>query len=489
MNGSKSEMKQEMRRHWFEIVLLIPAIIFVWLFAIHLAFPEARLPAWSWFCLFSRLLFVYNLVVGLFLSQRQMAWWIKLAGWSLFFCHYFHCWFSRHFQSQSLWRKFIASPGRLAMKPKLLLGLALVLSGGLFGCSSAPKIHSATPMTTYDGETFTAPRKLRNGSASLPEVYSWADSVLGTNYPLQTFHADIFQNGCDDLFVAEPAWGGTGGNLHLAFARTRSGYRFVGDLWFGGVQIVSPDNRGRPRLITFSNRSSGSTRVALCYLDCDGFHEIMGRILPAGDGPHAEGKDWLLSRAFDFETGKPKDLSEPMLQVIFGDPATIEFSGSIKAGQRFEHHFGDRFIFALAPMQFGWGISVHEKGRAENLAGLTLPLHGSNPTDIEGWHFRNEDNTGSSNEHDAASGNDIRDFIFSPEVGKTINAPESTNNITEDDIDRIQAFGQGELKITRLKLSPPQLHGTANIEQMNFVCTLTWRRKDLEPMHPNTTTP
>lgn len=70
-------------------------------------------------------------------------------------------------------------------------------------------------MTVYEGETFKAPQKLQNGSAGLPEVYAWANSVLGTNsgsalgtnyYPLETIHADIFQNGGDDLFVAEPAW-------------------------------------------------------------------------------------------------------------------------------------------------------------------------------------------------------------------------------------------------------------------------------------------
>ncbi len=383
----------------------------------------------------------------------------------------------------------------MVMKPKLFFCLALVLSGGWFGCSSEPKIHSTTPMTAYDGETFAAPRKLQDGSASLPEVYAWVSSMLGTNsgsvlgsnnYPLETIHADIFQNGGDDLFVTEPAWGGTGGNLYLAFAQTRSGYRFVGDIWFGGLQIVSPDKQGRPRFISFSHQSSGSSRVALHYLDRDGFHEIMGRILPSGDGPHAEGKDWLLSRAFDFETGRPKDLSEPMLQLIFGDPATIELSGSIKAGQRFEHPFGDRFIFALEPIQYGWEISVYEKGRADDLAELTLPLHGPNPKDIEGWHFRNEENTESSNEHSDTMSSDDRDFIFSPEVGKIINAPESTKEITKDDIDRIEAFGQGKLKITRLKLSPPLLHGTANIEQMNFDCKLTWRRKNLEPMQTNT---
>ena len=349
-------------------------------------------------------------------------------------------------------------------------------------------------MTAYNGETFNAPRKLQNGSASLQEVYTWANAMLGTNsgsvlgtnyYPLETIHADIFKNGGDDLFVAQPAWGGTGGDLYLVFKQTRNGYRFVGDIWFGGLQIVSPDSQGRPRLITFSHRSSGSSRVALCILDRDGFHEIMGRNLPCGDGPHAGGKDWLLDRAFDFETGKPKNLTEPMLQLIFGDPATIEFSGSVKAGQRFEHPFGDRFVFALEPAQFGWEICIYEKGRKEDLAELTLPLHGPNPTDIEGWHFRNEDNT-APNDGSVNVPQEDREFIFSPEVGKTINAPESTNEISEDDIDRIEAFGQGELKLTHMKLSPPHLHETASIQQMGFHCKLIWRQKDLEPMQIRT---
>ena len=204
-------------------------------------------------------------------------------------------------------------------------------------------------MTIYDGETFATPRKLQNGSAGLQEVYAWANSIFGTNsgsvldtnYPLETVHADIFQNG------------------------------------------------------------------------------------------------------------------------------------------------GNRFVFALEPMAYGWEIRVYEKGRKEDLAELTPPLRGPNPTDIEGWNFRNEDNTAPNDGSVNVSQKD-REFIFSPEVGKAINSSKSINGITEDDIDRIEAFGQGELKITRMKLSPPRQGGTAGIEQMNFHCILTWRQKDLEPMWTNT---
>jgi hypothetical protein len=366
------------------------------------------------------------------------------------------------------------------MKPKLILCLALVLSGGLFGCSSVRKIYPPND-DLFGSHIFTVPREFKNGTATLTNVYAWSESLLGSRKPLETRYKDIDLDGQDELLVRQPSNAGTGGNEYFILKKMPKGYRFLGDLWFGGLETISPDSQGRPRLITFSHLSSGSGRVALCYLDRDGFHESMGRILAYGDGPHGAGKDWLMDRATDYESGKPKNITEPMVQLIFGDPATIEFSGSIKAGKRFERPFGDRFIFALEPIEHGWEISVYEKGRKEDLAELTLPLHGPNSTDIEGWHFRNEDNTGSSN--DAAIGNDIREFIFSPEVGKVINASGSSNDITEDDFDRIQAFGQGELKITQLKLSPPQLHGTAIIEKMNFDCKLTWRRKNLESLY------
>lgn len=375
------------------------------------------------------------------------------------------------------------------MNPKITFCLALVLSGGLAGCSSAPKVHPTTLMATYEGEVFDAPRELRNGSASLQEAYAWAISVpganhgpaLATNYPLKTIHADIFQDGSDDLFVAQPVWGGTGGNEFLAFKKTSKGYRFVGNIWFGGLQIVSPDSQGRPRLITSSWGGCCRCRTTLCILDRDGFHEIMGRNLPCGDG--ACGHDQLHKLLFESNT-----VTEASLELVFGDPASMEFSGSIKAGKGFVRPFGGRFTFALEPIQYGWGICVYEKGRKENLAGLTLPLHGPNPTDIEGWHFRNQDNTG-PNDGRLNVPQEEREFIFSPEVGETINGPESTNSITEEDIDRIEAFGQGTLKITQMKLAQPRLHETASLQEMDFHCKLTWRRKNLEPMQANAITP
>ncbi|HSY17120.1 MAG TPA: hypothetical protein VK815_02245 [Candidatus Acidoferrales bacterium] len=366
------------------------------------------------------------------------------------------------------------------MNSKLLFCLAPVVSWLIAGCSSGPRVYPPSD-DLFGPHEYAVPREFKNGTATLTNVYDWSASLLGTNRPLKTGNEDIDRDGRTELLVSQPANAGTGGNEYFIFKATPKGYRFLGDLWFGGLRTVPPDKQGRPRLITFSSASSGSGRVTLYFLGRDGFHEIKGRMLPYGDGPHAEGRDWLVGLLSDRETGKEKEPTEATLDLIFGDPASINFSGSIKAGQRFERPFGGRFIFALDPMQYGWEISVHEKGREDDLAGLTLPLHGPNPRDIEGWDFRNEDNTGPSTMNSSVFSQEDREFVFSSEVGKSINGPESTNDISEDDIDRIAAFGEGELKITSLKLSPPHQSGTADIRRMDFNCKLTWRQKDLEP--------
>src|SRR5881296_2948204 len=116
------------------------------------------------------------------------------------------------------------------MKPSIMLYIALVLCGVLSGCAHATKVHLATPATSYNGQEFEPPRKLRNGSASLQDVYAWANSLLGTNSPLKTIHADVLHDGRDVLFVAQPGWSGTGGNTYFAFRQTPKGWRFLGDI-------------------------------------------------------------------------------------------------------------------------------------------------------------------------------------------------------------------------------------------------------------------
>lgn len=366
------------------------------------------------------------------------------------------------------------------MKPASSIGFAVMLGVVLSGCARAPRVHLTTPATVHDGQVFEAPRECRNGSASLQDVYAWATSLLGSKYPLETIHADIDGDGHDDLFVAQPAWGGTGGNLYLAFRRTTKGYRFLGDIWFGSVRILSPDPQGRSRLLTSSSAGGGRCTVSIYILERQGFHEITRRNnLPCGDVSY--GHDQLMRLLFDSET-----VTEETLRLVFGDPATIEFTGSIKAGKRFERPFGGRFVFALESTEHGWKICVYEQGRKEDLTDLTMPLDGSRPipTDIEGYDFRNEDNTGPTHVHSGLE--EEREFLFSPEVRDILGGAQATNGTSPEDTERVGAFGNGELKITRLKLSPPRVNETASILEMSFRCKLTWRRRTLEPRGADT---
>jgi hypothetical protein len=202
--------------------------------------------------------------------------------------------------------------------------------------------------------------------------------------------------------------------------------------------------------------------------------------LPCGDAAHAEGQDRLYGLLFDSKT-----VTQESLELVFGDPATIGFSGSLKAGQKFALSFGSRFVFALEPGDFGWEICIYERERTENLTRLTPPLHFvPNPRHIEGWHFRNAKNTG-PNDGSVNAPQEEREFIFSPEIGGTIDGPQASHEVTTEEADRVEAFGHGHVQITHRELSPPQAGEKARILAMKFRCTIVWRQKALDEMTAN----
>ena len=73
------------------------------------------------------------------------------------------------------------------------------------------------------------------------------------------------------------------------------------------------------------------------------------------------------------------------------------------------------------PVSEGWLLEVTSRDRHnEDLARLTPPWHFTpNPRQIDGWHFRNVENTGP---HDGSvnAPQELREFVFSPRVGRDI---------------------------------------------------------------------
>jgi len=146
-----------------------------------------------------------------------------------------------------------------------------------------------------------------------------------------------------------------------------------------------------------------------------------------------------------------------------------KFSGRVEAGNQFRRTFGSRFEFILEPMPEGWQIIVREFGRDENLARLTPPFHFMpNPREIEGWQLLDNPSECVNRSYHADAGPaNPRQFIFSPEVGKTIDGINAGRAVTDEEIKNVQKFGKGELTIGKFKLTPGK-DGCPKIEWLEF---------------------
>lgn len=146
-----------------------------------------------------------------------------------------------------------------------------------------------------------------------------------------------------------------------------------------------------------------------------------------------------------------------------------KFTGRVERGNQFRRNFGSRFEFILEPMPEGWQIFVKEFGRDENLARLTPPFHFMpNPREIEGWHFLENPSACVNRPYHADAGPaNPRKFIFSPEVGETVDGPNFRKALAGENIDAVRKFGRGELDIKKFKLVPGK-DGCPKIEWLEF---------------------
>lgn len=167
------------------------------------------------------------------------------------------------------------------------------------------------------------------------------------------------------------------------------------------------------------------------------------------------------------------------VSVSAGTPARREatFSGRVAAGEEWRQRFGDGLAVVLAPRPLGWEIVVAQPGRDDNLARLTPPLHGApNPRDVEGWHFRNSDNTGPNQAGDknVNAPGEVREFIFSPAVGASIDGPGAGRAPTPEEIEAVRAWGRGTLAIHGYELADLAPGKTARFAWMSFTVQLNW---------------
>ena len=205
----------------------------------------------------------------------------------------------------------------------------------------------------------------------------------------------------------------------------------------------------------YFSEESGAGRETADFLDFEGWFEPYERRM----GADFSGHDTLLLAGEGC-------VNCPEHTFVRGQ--TASFQGTVKRGERFQHDLWDGLRLELDPTDLGWEIVVRDTTRAaENLARLTPPLHGPNPTDIEGWHFRNQANT-TPNQGDVNVPQQERWFIFSREVGRSIQPADAATEVTEDEVERVRAQGRGALTIEDMVLSPPKRGEKAAIESMRF---------------------
>lgn len=73
----------------------------------------------------------------------------------------------------------------------------------------------------------------------------------------------------------------------------------------------------------------------------------------------------------------------------------LTFNGQISQGQIFEQEISQTLVFRLNPRQYGWEIWMGDKTKLldDYVSVVTPPYYGMNASEIEGWHFRNSDNS------------------------------------------------------------------------------------------------
>ena len=148
-------------------------------------------------------------------------------------------------------------------------------------------------------------------------------------------------------------------------------------------------------------------------------------------------------------------------------------SGEVIKGSTFSTSTRGGWILRLVPSEHGWFLRIALDGReAEDLSRLTPPWHFTpNARDIEGWHFRNAANTG-PNDGTVNAPQTLREFIFSPEVGRGLEYRGSATS--SEDVEKVRSFGRGWLLLESFVLTPPRQGERAAFEWLKFSACLTW---------------
>ena len=152
--------------------------------------------------------------------------------------------------------------------------------------------------------------------------------------------------------------------------------------------------------------------------------------------------------------------------------------GEVAGSRTFRETIGPGWTFTLLQKEKGWAIRLMDKDGLD-LTQITPPFHApANPRDIEGWHFRNADNT-ASNDGSKNAPQALRLFVFSPALSGTGGFKPPTSDgpaLSEPDPDG----GRGWFRIDDYGLADLEPGQKARMVYLKFFACLTWPKTAAE---------
>jgi hypothetical protein len=166
----------------------------------------------------------------------------------------------------------------------------------------------------------------------------------------------------------------------------------------------------------------------------------------------------------------------------------VRFSGEVRKGRSFERQIGANLFFRLVPEELGWAISVGNTMRGNFCSVVTPPYRGMNALRIEGWHFRNSDNSGPNEPgpNNVNAPQELREFYFVLNEADYRSAFDALQillwpySYSKQQIDAAEGAhakvrkGRGKLMIRDFKLNALEPGKHAGIDRMAFDVELTF---------------
>jgi hypothetical protein len=173
----------------------------------------------------------------------------------------------------------------------------------------------------------------------------------------------------------------------------------------------------------------------------------------------------------------------------FSPTLSIRIHGDVRRSKKFEAEIGQGLVFRLVPGEYGWTVEVGPKDSNDDYMDcVNGPHHGITLYHIEGWQFRNDDNTAllKASELKTPGVGEKREFQFvltSTDESKACAELEKMESKPDERLAGIAttnrfdtyAGGNGSLIITSMTLGNLKPGSHAWIETMSFDAIFSFR--------------